>query len=76
MSAFDPKRTSYSNAATVFAHADQRLHRELACPAEHVTYTFVIDIRLDAAGLVAEQSERNTILAADVCLFQRRLLCH
>jgi hypothetical protein len=34
-------------------------------------YTLVEDIRLDAAGSVAEQSKRKRILAADVCLFSK-----
>ena len=54
---------AYCNAATVLL----MLQHHLPCGTRH--YTFALDIRLDAAGSVAEQSKRKCHLAADVCLF-------
>ena len=54
---------AYCNAATVLL----MLQHHLPCGTRH--YTFILDIRLDAAGSVAEQSKRKCHLAADVCLF-------
>ena len=53
---------AYCNAATVLL----MLQHHLPCGTRH--YTFILDIRLDAAGSVAEQSKRKCHLAADVCL--------